>query len=105
METPNLNYIKTLADGDAAFERKLIDIIKREFPEERDVFFENYSHKNYTKTAENVHKLKHKINLFGLNKGYEVAVAFENELREEKASLFDSFKEILNTLEEYINQL
>lgn len=105
MEKPNLDYIKTLADGDTDFEKKLIGIIKREFPEECEVFYDNFNNKNYTKTAENVHKLKHKINLFGLNEGYEVAVAFEDQLREEKSSLFNDFKEILNTLEKYINQL
>ena len=34
MEKPNLSYIESMSGGDKAFEQKLIDIIKKEFPEE-----------------------------------------------------------------------
>ncbi len=37
METPNLNYIESLADGDLVFKEKLIRIIKFEFPPRGDL--------------------------------------------------------------------
>ena len=37
MKSPNLNYIRELSGGDQNFEKKIIDIIKKEFPEEMKV--------------------------------------------------------------------
>lgn len=82
MEKPNLKYIKELSEGDLDFERNLIAILKKELPEEYEVFLKNFEEKKFTETAENVHKLKHKISILGLVKGYEQAVIFENNLKE-----------------------
>ena len=51
MERPNLNYIKKLSGGDQEFEKKIIDIIKKEFPEEKKVFRQNYNSKNFKLAA------------------------------------------------------
>ena len=37
--------------------------------------------KNFKKTAENVHKLKHKISILGLEKAHREATFFEDDLR------------------------
>lgn len=105
MEQPNLSYIHSMSGGDKAFEQKLIDIIKAEFPEEKNVYFENIKAENYKLTAENVHKLKHKISILGLEKSYEIAVAFENNLLEGKTTLQDEFEAILTTMTNYLQQL
>lgn len=80
-EEPNIDYVKDIANGDIAFETQLIDIIRNELPFEIKEFQQNFDNKDYLRAAENVHKLKHKINIFGLSKGYIVATDFEKELK------------------------
>ena len=105
MEQPNLSYIYKLSGGDKAFEKKIIEIIKAEFPVEKQIYIENISTGNYKLTAENVHKLKHKISILGLEKSYEIAVAFENNLLEESTKLQNEFESILANITNYLQQL
>ncbi|WP_040247258.1 hypothetical protein [Psychroserpens mesophilus] len=105
MEQPNLSYIHSMSGGDKAFEQKLINIIKVEFPEEKQIYFDNITAENYKLTAENVHKLKHKISILGLEKSYEIAVAFENNLLEGETTLRDEFESILTIMTNYLQQL
>lgn len=105
MEQPNLSYIYSMSGGDKNFEQKLIDIIKSEFPEEKKIYYNNIADNNYKLAAENVHKLKHKISILGLEKSYEIAVAFENNLLEEDTTLRDEFESILTTITKYLQQL
>ncbi len=104
-EQPNINYLKEIANGDDAFEAQLIGIIKREYPFEVKEFLQNFDSKNYKLAAENVHKLKHKINMFGLSKGYVIAADFEKELKASEFSKYETFKQILQTIENYIKTL
>jgi len=105
MEQPNLSYIHSMSGGDKAFEQKLIGIIKAEFPKEKKVYFDNIAAQNYKLTAENVHKLKHKISILGLEKSYETAVAFENNLIEGHTKLQNEFESILTIMTNYLQQL
>jgi len=105
MEQPNLSYINSLSGGDKIFEQKLIEIIKIEFPEEKQVYDNNFKNKNYKLAADNVHKLKHKISILGLEKSYEIAIAFENNLIEGDTSLYKEFETILNTITNYLQKL
>ena len=106
METPNLTYIKELSDGDLEFEKQLISVVKRELPDEYQDFLDNYESKNFKKTAESVHKLKHKISILGLEKGYQLASEFEIDLKEHhKVALFDPFKDIIEAMLTYIKPL
>ncbi|WP_299762483.1 Hpt domain-containing protein [uncultured Dokdonia sp.] len=102
MEQPNHSYIDQLSAGNKAFKEKLISVIKEEFPEEKAIYLKNISAKNYKEAAENVHKIKHKISILGLEKSYEVARAFENNLKEEKTNLKDEFENILHVISEYL---
>ena len=105
MEQPNLSYINSMSGGDKAFELKLIGIIKGEFPIEKKVYFDNITAQNYKLAADNVHKLKHKISILGLEKSYETAVAFENNLLEGSTKLQDQFEAILTTITNYLQQI
>jgi HPt (histidine-containing phosphotransfer) domain-containing protein len=102
MEIPNLNYIKELSGGDIAFEESIINILKIEFPEELKLFEDNFKNKNYEESANNVHKIKHKVSILGLKNGLEVASAFENDLRKGKIELYPSFIKILNKIDVYL---
>jgi len=105
MERPNLSYIESMSGGDKTFERKLIDIIKEEFPIEKEVYFTNIKSKNNKLTAEIVHKLKHKISILGLEKSYEIAIAFENNLIEGQYELQEDFEAVLQLITDYLKQL
>ena len=102
---PNLNYINEVSDNDTVFKNKLISIIKREFPLEKEEFLSNYNTNQYILAAQNVHKLKHKINMFGLKKGYEIAIKFENELNDEKFDSYEDFIVILDLIDNYLNKI
>jgi len=105
MEQPNLSYIYSMSRGDKVFEQKLIGIIKQEFPNEKKVYFNNISNKNYKLAAENVHKLKHKISILGLEKSYDTSVAFENNLLEGNTALQNEFESILTIITNYLHKL
>ena len=102
---PNLNYINEISDNDTVFKNKLISIIKREFPLEKEEFLSNYNTNQYILAAQNVHKLKHKINMFGLKKGYEIAIKLENELNDEKFDSYEDFIVILDLIDNYLNKI
>ena len=44
MEQPNLSYLNSLSGGDKEFEKKLIQIIKSEFPGELKTYKHNIEH-------------------------------------------------------------
>lgn len=104
MDTPNLNYIKELSGGDIEFEKKVLSVLKEEFPEELKRFLGNYEKKDYKKSAEDVHKLKHKISILGLVNGYHLAAAFENELKLESDSLYGSFMEVMDQIKLFLKK-
>lgn len=105
MEQPNLSYIESMSGGDKAFEQKLIDIIQKEFPEEKAVYFNNINSENFKEAAENVHKLKHKISILGLVKSYEVAVNYENSLIEGNTTGKADFESILQIMTDFLETL
>lgn len=105
MEQANLSYIESMSGGDKAFEQKLIDIIQKEFPEEKEVYFNNINAENFKEAAENVHKLKHKISILGLVKSYEVAVDYENNLIDNSTKGKEDFESILQLMTDFLETL
>ena len=105
MEKPNLEYVEQLARGDKSLRKRLIDIIKNEFPEEKEAYYKSLKNKDYKKTEENVHKLKHKISIFGLEKSYEVANEFEHNLRKLNLVKKEDFDKILTVISAYIKTI
>lgn len=104
-ELPTLHIIKDIAGGDLEFENKLLQIIRKELPLEIIMYNENCLEKDYLKVAANVHKLIHKINIFGLKKGYDTAVLFENDLRKQKCELKFEFDEILESMTVFLKSI
>lgn len=105
MEQPNLNYINKLSGGDKNFEAQLISILKKEFPVEKEKFQNSIDTNQLDESAEIVHKLKHKLSILGLEEGYQIAVDYENNLRNDNKSLTIEFKKVLNNISEYLNKL
>ena len=102
MEQPNLNYIKSMSGGNQAFEQKLIGIIQQEFPQEVEIYLTNMSLKEYRKAADNVHKLKHKISILGLENSYAIAQDYEKNLLEGKTVLETDFSEIIQLIASFL---
>jgi len=103
-EQPNLSYIKELSGGDIAFEEKLLAVIKKEIFHEIEEYQKNLKESRLIKASENVHKLKHKISILGLVKGYQTAIDFENELKEGNTGLQQQFDEILDSMTAFIRK-
>ena len=102
MENPNLNYIRELSGGDTAFEESILSVLKKEFPEEFTLFKNNFESKDYEESANNVHKIKHKISILGMTKSLKVASAFENDLRKGETKLNSDFLKILDKIHVYL---
>ncbi|WP_046743379.1 Hpt domain-containing protein [Kordia zhangzhouensis] len=102
MEQPNLHYIEQLARGDESVRKTLIDVILTEFPEEQKEYYESLKKKDYKKIEENVHKLKHKISILGLEKSYELANSYEHNLREKSLKGQQDFEQILRSITTYL---
>jgi HPt (histidine-containing phosphotransfer) domain-containing protein len=105
LDYPNLSYIRELSDGDADFEANLIAILKKELPKEKEAFLESIQEENYQNSAAHVHKIKHKISILGLEKSYEFAVAFEEELKNNDPKQIQIFLSILQNMEEFLTTI
>jgi len=106
MEQPNLSYIRELSEGDHVFEKKIVQILQKELPEEYKEFLRSFNERKFKETAENVHKLKHKISILGLVKGYEIASTFEEDLKKDhKTHLYKSFCSIIEVMIDFIKPL
>ena len=104
-EKPNLLYIKKLAGEDLAFEAKFIAIIKEEFPLEVNEYMRCVIDQQFKETAEIVHKLKHKLNILGLEQAYKLAVQYEEDLHNSETKLDKKFRIILKNIENFIKTI
>ncbi len=105
MEQPNLTYIQQLSGGDKAFEQKLLSVVIVEFPEEKGVYEGNMKNFAFAKAAENVHKLKHKFGILGLEKSYQIAIDYEEQLLKGEMGLRKDFESILQKIQEFLRTL
>ncbi|WP_369049429.1 Hpt domain-containing protein [Tenacibaculum sp. UWU-22] len=104
MEQPNLLYIEQLSGGDVDFQKKILSIIKEEFPIEKQAYLKSIELEDFETAALHVHKLKHKISIFGLEKSYRLANEYENNLKENKSILKKEFHTILSTITEFLKK-
>jgi HPt (histidine-containing phosphotransfer) domain-containing protein len=102
MEKPNLTFIHQLSGNDLEFEKELLMVIKTEFPKEKKEYFSAIKEKNFKKTEDSVHKLKHKISILGLKNSYKLADEYESGLREKDNALQPRFNAVLATIEQYL---
>ncbi len=105
MEIPNLEYIDKLSRGDESIRKILIDVIKEEFPTEKIAYYSSLKNKEYKKIEQNVHKIKHKISILGLEKSYKIANEFEHNLRELKLDKVEDFEKILIVISNYMKTI
>lgn len=105
MDEPNMNYIEQLADGDAEFKQQFINILKEEFPKEKEQYLTAITKADYKLAREVVHKLKHKFNILGMENAYRLSVKYEDELKANTTVLNTQFMQVMDTMETYIRNL
>ncbi|NRB60287.1 MAG: Hpt domain-containing protein [Winogradskyella sp.] len=105
MEEPNLSYVYNMSGGNKEFEQKLIGIMKTEFPEEKKEYFENIAAGNFSEVAKNVHKLKHKIIILGLEKSYALAARYEDNLLKDSVEGKEDFEAVLQNMTKFLDSL
>ena len=105
MEQANSEYIDQLSGDNVEFRKKIIEILKRELPEEVGTYFDQIQNKNYLLAAESVHKLKHKISILGLNKSYYIAEQFEDNLKDNSTELLSDFDAIIKIMQDFVGKL
>lgn len=107
MEEPNIDYIEKLSRGDETVRKTLIDVIKSEFPTEREEYEKSIQKKNFKEIEDNVHRIKHKFSILGLEISYEKANLFEHNLREQILDDIqkEDFDKVLVKISEYLNTI
>jgi hypothetical protein len=105
MEQPNLDYILKLSAKSETFKQKMIDILKYELPLEMDAYYECLRLNKIKEASECVHKIKHKIAVYGMENSFYIAQEYENNLREGKIELQKEFEEILIVIRDFTNLL
>ncbi len=105
MEKPNLVYIENISKGDLDFEKNLIDILKSEFFLDQKSYFHNLNSRNFNATAENVHKIRHKISILGMEKGHKLASKYEKNLLSSNPQGENEFEAILNAISDFLKTL
>ncbi|MFI8378159.1 Hpt domain-containing protein [Leeuwenhoekiella sp. NPDC079379] len=103
-EKPDLEKIKQIAGDSDELVQQLLEIIKEELPQEIKRYKTHLENKDYLKSAEDVHKLKHKISILNLSSGYELAVIYENELRAGNPESAVIFENVLMAMTHFIEK-
>lgn len=91
-----------MSGGDKAFEKKLLEIIKNEFPQEKASYFNNIKAGNMIEAAQYVHKIKHKISILGLEKSFIIATKYEDRLKKGNPDLENEFNSIIKEITTFI---
>ena len=99
---PNLNYIKEMSEGDAAFEENLLKVMKSEFKRDSKVYVDDFSKAHYLKCAQMVHKMLHKITILGLLEGHKMAKKHEEALKKSDTKYHSEFLEILKAMSNFL---
>lgn len=105
MEQPNSEYIIQLSGDNEEFKTRIITILKRELPEEIELYQNYISNKNFKLAAESVHKLKHKVSILGLEKSYYIAEEYEDNLKQNSTNLQSDFEAILKRMQDFVATL
>ncbi|MEL1239920.1 Hpt domain-containing protein [Flavobacterium flavipallidum] len=105
MEQPNFSYINSFSGGDKEFEKKIFEVIKAEFPIEKAKYFDNIASNNFELASNDVHKMRHKISLLGLEEGFNLATQHESNLQADNKNLHEKYSEILSVMGRFLDAL
>jgi len=102
---PNSEYIDKLSGSDGEFRARLIELLKQEWPLEVDEYRIQVKEQNWEKAGAAVHKLKHKISIFGLEDGYQVARELEYQYKENQDTPREAFDLVVEVITQYLDKL
>ena len=105
MEKPNLNYVESMSGGDKDFEANVIAVMSSELQQEIKAFDDAIVAKDLKLAAQSVNKIKHKVGLLGLEKGYKTTADFEASLKNGQLEGLKSFRTILESITNFVNTL
>ncbi|MBC7522918.1 MAG: Hpt domain-containing protein [Flavobacterium sp.] len=105
MELPNIEYIIKLSGNDESVKDKLISVLKYELPLEITAYYNSILLNDNNQTIFCVHKLKHKIGILGLDKGYYIAEEYENQLKENTNKMQNTFEKIIISIQNFVDFL
>jgi HPt (histidine-containing phosphotransfer) domain-containing protein len=74
-------------------------------PEEIKQYRKHLIEEKYLLAADDVHKLKHKISILGLELSYQLATNYEEELRNNNPFNNGNFEKVLVAMAKFINEL
>ena len=101
----DLAYLNDISGGNDVVRNKFLQVVKVEFPQEREAYFDLIKTKKNKEAAELVHKIKNKFGILGLNNGYQIAVNYEEGLKVEDYSLKTNFETVLAVVSNYIQKI
>ena len=104
MQTPSLQYIKDLADGDQSFVLEITTLLKKEFPKDLKLFYQRVEENDLFGIASSVHKIKYKFGLLGLEDDLLIASKFEYEIKTGNKALLIQFESILLKIDRYLKK-
>lgn len=104
MQTPSLQYINDLADGDQSFVLEITTLLKEEFPKDVKLFYQRVKENDLFGIASSVHKIKYKFGLLGLEDDLLIASKFENEIKKGNKALLIQFESILLKIDRYLKK-
>ncbi|QTE21762.1 Hpt domain-containing protein [Polaribacter cellanae] len=103
MEKPNLNYIQQISGGDKDFEASMLTILKEEFIKELSLIKKNFKKEDYIQLSFNIHKIKHKISILGMEKSFELASEIEQEIKNGNTEQYANLIIILERIGVYLS--
>ena len=101
---PNLDQVDLICGKNMVYRKRLLNVIKRELFLEAANYKENFKSGNFMECSENVHKLRHKISILGLEDAYYFALTYEEDLRIFNISKSEVFEIILNDMISFTKQ-
>ncbi|AUC86012.1 histidine kinase [Polaribacter sp. ALD11] len=102
MEIPNLDYLKEISGGDLDFENAMLSLLKLEFPAEYTVLKMNFDNNNFDEIALDIHKIKHKIGMLGMEASVDLASKCEKNIKNGNTEEYRDLVLILERINVYL---
>lgn len=105
-ERPGLAYVNQIAgERDFDFERKFLAILKAEFKAEMGEYLYHIRIDEPRAAAEIVHRMKYKLSVLGMEKGFAFAERHKEKLQLGDTSYDGDFKIILETISVFLRAI
>tara|TARA_R110002020_G_scaffold170310_6_gene359875 strand:- start:248 stop:571 length:324 start_codon:yes stop_codon:yes gene_type:complete len=102
MEAPSFRYLKELSNGNRKFELKIIKILIEELPSEYSSYQNALGARNFYLASEIVHKIKHKVAFFQMDKAFSLTEKHENALLAGNLNYQLDFQDIIGNILKFL---